>query len=160
MEEELKRGEGEVAGRDSMIKHLEGIEWEVILVQDSQVNMYCLPGGKTVVNSGLLGRFEHEDEVDTVIGHEVCHFYFIYFSQIYRLKGFQLHLFWNHIIYTLHILSTPCILWKKMAFGKSARYLNFVISFYIDFEWWLHYHMVCDLVKWRTEIHVPLKSKK
>lgn len=93
MEEELKRGEGEVAGRDSMIKHLEGIEWEVILVQDSQVNMYCLPGGKTVVNSGLLGRFEHEDEVDTVIGHEVCHFYFIYFSQIYRLQGFQLHLF-------------------------------------------------------------------
>lgn len=140
-----RQGEGEVAGRDAMIKHLEGIEWEVILVRDSQVNAYCLPGGKIVVNSCLLDRFEHEDEIDTVIGHEVCHFYFIYLSQIYRLSGSS-----ETILSTpccLHILSTPCILWKRMTFGKSSRCLSFFISFTIDFELSLHYHMVYDLVK-------------
>lgn len=63
MEEEL--------GRGAMIKHLKGIKWEVVVVRDSQVNAFCLPGGKIVVCTGLLDRFKEEDEVATVIGHEV-----------------------------------------------------------------------------------------
>lgn len=63
MEEEL--------GKGGMIKHLKGIKWEVVVVRDSQVNAFCLPGGKIVVCAGLLDRFKEEIEIATVIGHEV-----------------------------------------------------------------------------------------
>lgn len=63
MEEEL--------GKGGIIKHLKGIKWEVVVVRDSQVNAFCLPGGKIVVCAGLLDRFKEENEIATVIGHEV-----------------------------------------------------------------------------------------
>ncbi|KAF8113137.1 hypothetical protein N665_0055s0002 [Sinapis alba] len=53
--------------------HLEGINWEVIVVNEPMVNAFCLPGGKIVVFTGLLDHFKSDAEVATVIGHEVGH---------------------------------------------------------------------------------------
>ncbi|CAA7021027.1 unnamed protein product [Microthlaspi erraticum] len=53
--------------------HLEGINWEVIVVNDPMVNAFCLPAGKIVVFTGLLNHFKSDAEVATVIGHEVGH---------------------------------------------------------------------------------------
>ncbi|KAL1208078.1 Mitochondrial metalloendopeptidase OMA1 [Cardamine amara subsp. amara] len=53
--------------------HLEGISWEVIVVNDPMVNAFCLPAGKIVVFTGLLDHFKSDAEVATVIGHEVGH---------------------------------------------------------------------------------------
>lgn len=51
--------------------HLEGINWEVLVVNEPIVNAFCLPAGKIVVFTGLLDQFKSDAEVATVIGHEV-----------------------------------------------------------------------------------------
>lgn len=48
-------------------------EWEVTLVDDPQANAFCLPGGKMVVYTGILGPARSEEELATVLGHEVAH---------------------------------------------------------------------------------------
>lgn len=53
--------------------HLEGISWEVLVVNEPIVNAFCLPAGKIVVFTGLLNHFKSDAEVATVIGHEVGH---------------------------------------------------------------------------------------
>lgn len=47
--------------------------WEFNLVQDSQVNAFCMPGGKIVVYEGLLSVATTEEELAVVIGHEIAH---------------------------------------------------------------------------------------
>jgi Zn-dependent protease with chaperone function len=51
-----------------------GWRWEVELVRSDEVNADCLPGGKIVVQSGLLARLApSDDELAMVIGHEMGH---------------------------------------------------------------------------------------
>ncbi|KAL4301112.1 hypothetical protein AHAS_Ahas17G0268300 [Arachis hypogaea] len=53
--------------------HLDGLNWEVLVVNDSVVNAILLPGGKIVVYNGLLEHFKSDAEIATIIGHEVGH---------------------------------------------------------------------------------------
>jgi len=48
-------------------------DWEVSVVQSSQANAFCLPGGKIVVYTGILPVAKTEAGLATVIGHEVAH---------------------------------------------------------------------------------------
>lgn len=48
-------------------------EWEFTLVERDEANAFCLPGGKIVVYTGLLDVARTDDELATVIGHEVAH---------------------------------------------------------------------------------------
>lgn len=52
---------------------LSNFEWEFNLVKDSQVNAFCMPGGKIVVYEGLLSVAQTEEELAVVIGHEIAH---------------------------------------------------------------------------------------
>ncbi len=52
---------------------LDGFQWEYHLVQDRQVNAWCMPGGKIVVYSGILPYTQTEAGLATVLGHEVSH---------------------------------------------------------------------------------------
>jgi predicted Zn-dependent protease len=52
---------------------LAGYEWEFNLVNDNQVNAWCMPGGKVVVYSGLLPVTQNEAALAVVMGHEICH---------------------------------------------------------------------------------------
>jgi predicted Zn-dependent protease len=52
---------------------LDGYNWEFNLVNDKQVNAWCMPGGKVVVYSGLLGVTQNEAALAVVMGHEICH---------------------------------------------------------------------------------------
>src|SRR5574344_2821574 len=47
--------------------------WEFHLVQDTEANAFCMPGGKIVVNEGLLPYTQTEDALAIVLGHEVAH---------------------------------------------------------------------------------------
>lgn len=47
--------------------------WEVTVIDSSEVNAWCLPGGKMGVNKGLLRYVENEDELAAVIAHEMGH---------------------------------------------------------------------------------------
>lgn len=68
------RKKGQERGAKSATSHLDGLIWEVIVVNDPLVNAFCLPGGKIVVFTGLLDHFKTDGEIATIIGHEVCVF--------------------------------------------------------------------------------------
>ncbi|KAI3815841.1 hypothetical protein L1987_15524 [Smallanthus sonchifolius] len=67
------RKKGRDKGVKSATSHLEGLKWEVLVVNDHVVNAFCLPGGKIVVFTGLLEHFRTDEEIATIIGHEVAH---------------------------------------------------------------------------------------
>lgn len=47
--------------------------WEFNLVQDKNVNAFCMPGGKIVVYEGLLPVTVDEASLAVVLGHEIAH---------------------------------------------------------------------------------------
>ncbi len=47
--------------------------WEVVVFDSKDVNAFALPGGKIGVYSGLLGVAKNQDQLATVIGHELSH---------------------------------------------------------------------------------------
>ncbi|MFS8001427.1 putative peptidase M48 [Helianthus anomalus] len=55
------------------LKHLEGLQWEVLVVEDDAAYACCLPGGKIVVFTGLLEQFTTNEELAAIICHEVAH---------------------------------------------------------------------------------------
>ena len=48
-------------------------DWEFAVFDDDQVNAWVLPGGKVGFYRGILDIMENEDQVATVMGHEVGH---------------------------------------------------------------------------------------
>lgn len=52
---------------------LDGYKWEFNLVDDPQVNAWCMPGGKVVVYTGILPVTKDESGLAVVMGHEIAH---------------------------------------------------------------------------------------
>ena len=48
-------------------------QWEFNLVQDQNINAFCMPGGKIVVYEGLLPVTQDEASLAIVLGHEIAH---------------------------------------------------------------------------------------
>ncbi|MDB5834817.1 MAG: peptidase [Caballeronia sp.] len=49
-------------------------KWEVNVVRSDEIRMYCLPGGKIVIYSGLIDRLRlNDNELGMMIGHEIAH---------------------------------------------------------------------------------------
>ena len=59
-----KQGRGEI---------LNGYNWEFNLVDNKEVNAWCMPGGKVVVYTGLLPIAQNEAALAIVLGHEITH---------------------------------------------------------------------------------------
>ncbi|MGK6353221.1 M48 family metallopeptidase [Parapedobacter sp. DT-150] len=47
--------------------------WEFNLIQEDQINAWCMPGGKVAVYSGILPVTKNEAGLATVMGHEIAH---------------------------------------------------------------------------------------
>jgi predicted Zn-dependent protease len=52
---------------------LASYKWEFNLIDDKQVNAWCMPGGKVAVYTGLLPVSQNDTGLAVVMGHEVSH---------------------------------------------------------------------------------------
>lgn len=50
-------------------------DWTARIIVDPVPNAYALPGGHLTVHSGLLALLQSEDEMASVLGHEIVHAY-------------------------------------------------------------------------------------
>ncbi len=53
--------------------YLKDYRWEYKLVDNKEVNAWCMPGGKIVVYSGIMPVAKDDAGLATVLGHEVSH---------------------------------------------------------------------------------------
>ncbi|MBK9097233.1 MAG: M48 family metallopeptidase [bacterium] len=58
---------------NKLSNRLKGYNWEFNLVEDEQVNAWCMPGGKVVVYTGILPVTQDEVGLAVVMGHEIAH---------------------------------------------------------------------------------------
>jgi len=58
---------------NGMAEEANNYQWEFKLVQDDQMNAWCLPGGKVVFYTGILPVCENTDGIAAVMGHEIAH---------------------------------------------------------------------------------------
>jgi predicted Zn-dependent protease len=54
-------------------ERLQGYHWEFNLVENKEVNAWCMPGGKVVVYTGILPVTGDETDLAVVMGHEIAH---------------------------------------------------------------------------------------
>lgn len=47
--------------------------WEFNLVTDQVPNAFCMPGGKVIINSGILPITKDDEGIACVMGHEIAH---------------------------------------------------------------------------------------
>lgn len=54
-------------------KRIKDFAWEFNLVKDDTPNAWCMPGGKVVVNSGILPIAKDDEGIACIMGHEIAH---------------------------------------------------------------------------------------
>jgi predicted Zn-dependent protease len=52
---------------------LQNYNWEFNLIEDKQLNAWCMPGGKVAFYTGIIPTCKDETGVAVVMGHEVSH---------------------------------------------------------------------------------------
>jgi predicted Zn-dependent protease len=63
-----------VAQASRIVPESAGWNWEMSVIQDSNINAWAMPGGKMAVYTGLIERINpSDDELAQVIGHEISH---------------------------------------------------------------------------------------
>jgi len=58
---------------NQLSSRLNGYNWEYNLVENTEANAWCMPGGKVVVYTGILPITQNEDGLAVVMGHEIAH---------------------------------------------------------------------------------------
>ena len=49
-------------------------KWDIAVIRSPDIRMYCLPGGKIVIYSGILDRVRlNDNELGMLLGHEIAH---------------------------------------------------------------------------------------
>ncbi len=61
------------ANNPGLSAELKNYKWEFNLVDNKEVNAWCMPGGKVVVYTGLLPITQNEAALSIVLGHEITH---------------------------------------------------------------------------------------
>jgi predicted Zn-dependent protease len=69
----IKQAVERYMAENKLSDRLNGYNWEFNLVEDDQVNAWCMPGGKVVIYTGILPVTKDETGLAVVMGHEIAH---------------------------------------------------------------------------------------
>lgn len=69
----IRMGVVEYMQKQGLSKQIKDYAWEYNLVENPQVNAWCMPGGKIMVYSGILPLTQDESGLAVVMGHEIAH---------------------------------------------------------------------------------------
>lgn len=58
---------------NNMTKEADTYKWEFNLVEDENLNAWCMPGGKVVFYTGILPVAKNRDGIAAIMGHEIAH---------------------------------------------------------------------------------------
>lgn len=58
---------------NNMSERIRDFRWEFNLVDDKQVNAFCMPGGKVVIYTGIMPVCQDATGLAVVMGHEIAH---------------------------------------------------------------------------------------
>ncbi|KEH26508.1 M48 family peptidase [Medicago truncatula] len=120
------RKKGQERGSQPNTSHLDGLNWEILVVNDPMVNAFCLPGGKIVVFTGLLEHFRSDAEIATIIGHEVGHAVARHSAETMTKSMWVLIL--NLILYqfvTPDIVNTMSSLFLRLPFSRRLEHIKY-----------------------------------
>mmetsp|Transcript_20714 Transcript_20714/g.62420 ORF Transcript_20714/g.62420 Transcript_20714/m.62420 type:complete len:383 (-) Transcript_20714:334-1482(-) len=53
--------------------HMQGLQWEFVVINSEETNAFVVPGGKVVVYTSMLKLLRSDDELAAVLAHEVGH---------------------------------------------------------------------------------------
>ncbi len=71
--QDYKRRVETVGRRIAAVSGKPDLDWEFTVIEDETPNAFALPGGKVGVHSGLFDVVENDDQLATVMAHEVAH---------------------------------------------------------------------------------------
>jgi predicted Zn-dependent protease len=69
----IKQAVEKYMAANKLSDRLKGYNWEFNLVEDDQINAWCMPGGKVVVYTGILPMTQDETGLAVVMAHEIAH---------------------------------------------------------------------------------------
>jgi predicted Zn-dependent protease len=69
----IQRAVEKYCAENNLSSRIRSYQWEFNLVEDPNVNAWCMPGGKVVVYTGLLPVAQNEAGLAVVMGHEIAH---------------------------------------------------------------------------------------
>ena len=69
----IQKAVEDYCAQNGLEDELEGYEWEFNLVEDPNVNAWCMPGGKVVIYTGIMPVAQNETGLAVVMGHEIAH---------------------------------------------------------------------------------------
>lgn len=58
---------------NGLSSEIQNFSWEFNLVQNTEANAFCMPGGKIAVYEGILQYTQNEASLAIVLGHEIAH---------------------------------------------------------------------------------------
>lgn len=71
--DKIKRAAEDYLIQNKLGHLLDGYQWEFRTVESSQINAWCMPGGKVCFYTGILPICKTEAGIAVVMGHEVAH---------------------------------------------------------------------------------------
>jgi predicted Zn-dependent protease len=62
-----------IGERIAAVSGQKNFEWEFHVIDEDVMNAFCLPGGKVFFYTGILKIMQNDDQIATVMGHEIAH---------------------------------------------------------------------------------------
>ncbi len=69
----IQKAVEQYSAENNLSSQIKNYNWEFNLIEDPNVNAWCMPGGKVVVYTGLMPVAKDESGLAVVMGHEIAH---------------------------------------------------------------------------------------